>query len=351
MDLIKLPVPTSINYYWSFGSLLGLFLGVQIITGIFLAMHFKASLEYSFQSVIHINTDVNYGWLIRFAHANGATFFFIMIYSHIGRGLFYKSYNMEEVWMVGVTIFLLFMGTAFLGYVLPWGQMSYWGATVITNLISSIPYVGSMMVEWVWGGFSVNEPTLTRFFALHFFLPLFTSTLVMVHLYFLHLSGSSNPLGLAMNSDKITFHPFFSIKDLMGFVFFFFIFCFVCLYKSFMFMDHDNFIKADPMITPVHIQPEWYFLFAYAILRSIPSKLGGVIFLLMSIIILYFLPMMSKKENSSMSSISYQWMTFLQFLIFFLLTWIGANPVEEPFSLIGKILTLMYFMNFLMMMM
>nr|YP_010363727.1 cytochrome b [Menacanthus cornutus]UNZ12994.1 cytochrome b [Menacanthus cornutus] len=348
-SIIKLPTPSSISLWWNFGSLLGVFLGIQIVTGVFLAMHYIASLENSFQSVIHITTDVNNGWLIRYLHANGATFFFIFIYLHIGRGLFYKSFHFTETWCVGVLLILMFMGTAFLGYVLPWGQMSFWGATVITNLISSVPYVGSMMVEWLWGGFSVNEPTLVRFFTFHFSLPLISSTMVMIHLMFLHNTGSSNPLGLMMNSDKITFHPYFTVKDLMGFVFWGVFYLTVCLYKPHMFMDCDNFVKANPMVTPVHIQPEWYFLFAYAILRSIPSKIGGVFFLVMSIVILFSFPFLNKKEKSHMS-ITYQTLMSLQCLIFTLLTWIGALPVEYPYTLLGQILSFAYFLNFLIMM-
>nr|YP_010890530.1 cytochrome b [Plegadiphilus threskiornis]WIM51536.1 cytochrome b [Plegadiphilus threskiornis] len=348
-NMIKLPTPSSISLMWNFGSLLGLFLMIQILTGIFLAMHYNPSINLAFQSVVHIMQDVNFGWMIRFLHANGATFFFIFIYLHISRGLFYKSYHFTMVWVVGLLIFLLFMGEAFLGYVLPWGQMSYWGATVITNLISAVPYLGSTLVEWLWGGFSVSEPTLTRFFTLHFFLPMGGVALVFLHLLFLHNHGSSNPLGLSLNSDKITFHPYFTVKDLMGFLFFFFIYIYVCLLTPFLFMDPDNFILANPMVTPPHIQPEWYFLFAYAILRSIPSKLGGVIALLLSILVLMLFPLVSNKKLSH-NSVLYQFSCCFQFAFFFILTWLGALPVEDPYFTLGQYFSFMYFFNIFLMM-
>nr|WJQ21834.1 cytochrome b [Actornithophilus grandiceps] len=346
--MIKLPTPSSITFMWNFGSLLGLSLMIQIITGIFLTMHYCPSIGSAFSSVVHINNDVNFGWLIRYCHSNGATFFFIFIYLHISRGLYFKSFNFWKVWLIGILIFLLFMGVAFLGYVLPWGQMSYWGGTVITNLVSAVPYLGPTLVEWLWGGFSVSEPTLSRFFTLHFLLPLVGSSLVIIHLLFLHSSGSSNPLGTYPNYDKISFHPFFTIKDILGFLVYLMIFSFICLYFPFMFMDPDNFIEANPMVTPVHIQPEWYFLFAYAILRSIPSKLGGVIALFMSILILLILPF-SKKEKNSYISMTYLILVSFQFLIFGILTWIGALPVEPPFLKMGQIFSLLYFLNMTLM--
>nr|WIM51625.1 cytochrome b [Colpocephalum spinicollis] len=346
-NTMKLPLPSSISLMWNYGSLLGVCLSMQIITGMFLAMHYCSSTSLAFMSVVHLNMDVNWGWLIRYLHANGATFFFFLIYMHIARGIYYKSYNHVMVWLVGVIIFFLFMGVAFMGYVLPWGQMSYWGATVITNLISAIPYMGKYIVEWVWGGFSVSEPTLMRFFTIHFFLPFIGLALVIGHLFFLHETGSNNPLGLMKNSDKISFHPFFTVKDLMGFIILFFMIALICLMSPFMFMDPDNFIEANSLVTPVHIQPEWYFLFAYAILRSIPSKLGGVLAMVMSILILIFLPL-SKKSNNTHSNKLYQIICLNQYLIFIILTWVGSLPVEVPYLLIGQIVSFIYFMNFFM---
>nr|YP_010872811.1 cytochrome b [Franciscoloa pallida]WGU50375.1 cytochrome b [Franciscoloa pallida] len=346
---MKLPTPSSISLMWNFGSLLGVCLMVQIASGVFLAMHYCSGMTMAFESVVHISSDVNWGSLIRYLHANGATFFFLFIYLHIGRGLYYGSYNLTFTWLVGVMIFFLFMGVAFMGYVLPWGQMSYWGATVITNLVSAIPYLGTTVVEWVWGGFSVSEPTLMRFFTIHFILPLGGVVLVMGHLFFLHETGSNNPLGLMHNSDKVSFHPFFTVKDLMGFIVASFLLAFICLYTPFAFMDPDNFIEANPLVTPVHIQPEWYFLFAYAILRSIPSKLGGVIAMVFSIAILTLLPFLKKSKNVHGNKF-YQVLFVNQVLIFVLLTWIGALPVEVPFLYIGQILSLIYFTNFFLMM-
>nr|QPN54233.1 cytochrome b [Osborniella crotophagae] len=343
-SLLKLPCPSSISYMWNFGSLLGLFLMIQIASGLFLSLHYTSSTILAFKVVVQINMDVNWGWLLRYIHANGATFFFFFIYFHMGRGLYYMSYNYELVWIVGVIIYLLFMGVAFMGYVLPWGQMSYWGATVITNLISAIPKLGNSMVEWVWGGFSVSEPTLMRFFSFHFILPFAGLILIGLHLFFLHETGSNNPLGLFMNSDKITFHPFFTIKDFLGFLVAFFFFFIICLQYPFMFMDPDNFIEANPLNTPAHIQPEWYFLFAYAILRSIPSKLGGVVVMLFSIIILLFLPLMSKKNNIQINKV-YQVLCVVQYMIFLLLTWVGSLPVELPYLTIGQYASFLYFFN------
>nr|AXS65228.1 cytochrome b [Cerambycidae sp. 8 KM-2017] len=343
-SLIDLPTPSNISTLWNFGSLLGLCLIIQIITGLFLAMHYCPNIELAFNSVAHICRDVNYGWLIRTLHANGASFFFICLYIHIGRGIYYNSYILKETWMIGVTIFFMVMGTAFLGYVLPWGQMSFWGATVITNLLSAIPYLGNMIVQWVWGGFAVDNATLNRFFALHFLLPFIVSALVMIHLLFLHQTGSSNPLGTNSNYDKLPFHPFFSFKDIIGFLIMSASLIILTLYNPYLLGDPDNFTPANPLVTPVHIQPEWYFLFAYAILRSIPNKLGGVIALVLSIAILYIMPFM--KINKFQSNQFYPLNKVLFWLLFtniILLTWIGARPVEDPYILIGQILTLTYF--------
>nr|AXS64784.1 cytochrome b [Jamesia sp. KM-2017] len=343
-SLIDLPTPSNISSLWNFGSLLGLCLMIQIITGIFLAMHYCPNIELAFNSVAHICRNVNYGWLIRTLHANGASFFFICLYIHIGRGMFYSSYNLTETWMIGVTIFFIVMGTAFLGYVLPWGQMSFWGATVITNLLSAVPYLGTTIVQWVWGGFAVDNATLTRFFALHFLLPFIITALVMIHLLFLHQTGSSNPLGMNSNIDKIPFHPYFSFKDIVGFLIMMMMLIMLSLYNPYLLGDPDNFTPANPLVTPVHIQPEWYFLFAYAILRSIPNKLGGVIALVMSIAILYILPFTNKKKINNLKFYPLNKFLFWMLVtIVILLTWIGARPVEDPYIIIGQILTVAYF--------
>nr|ALO70767.1 cytochrome b [Nudobius lentus] len=347
-SLIDLPTPSNISSWWNFGSLLGLCLSLQIITGLFLAMHYTANVELAFNSVAHICRDVNYGWLIRTLHANGASFFFICLYSHIGRGLYYGSYTLTHTWLVGVIIFFLVMGTAFLGYVLPWGQMSFWGATVITNLVSAIPYLGTSIVQWLWGGFAVDNATLTRFFTLHFFFPFIVLALVLIHLLFLHQTGSNNPMGLNSNIDKIPFHPYFSFKDLFGFIIMLMMLVILTLTNPYMLGDPDNFVPANPLVTPIHIQPEWYFLFAYAILRSIPNKLGGVIALVMSIAILLFMPFMNKKMFQSNMFYPINKFLFWSLLsIVILLTWIGARPVEDPYILIGQILTILYFSYYL----
>nr|QUB07187.1 cytochrome b [Spilopyra sumptuosa] len=343
-SLIDLPTPSNITLLWNFGSLLGTCLIIQLITGIFLAMHYCPNIELAFNSISHICRDVNYGWLMRTLHANGASFFFICLYIHIGRGLYYHSFNLMMTWMSGVTIFFMVMGTAFLGYVLPWGQMSFWGATVITNLLSAIPYLGNSIVQWIWGGFAVDNATLTRFFTFHFLLPFIVSSLIIIHLLFLHQTGSNNPLGINSNIDKIPFHPYFSFKDLMGMYVMIFLLIWLTLLNPYLLGDPDNFIPANPLITPIHIQPEWYFLFAYAILRSIPNKLGGVIALVLSIMILYIMPFMPKNKFQSNYFYPLNKILFWFFIItIILLTWIGARPVESPYILTGQILTLMYF--------
>nr|YP_009020003.1 cytochrome b [Adelphocoris fasciaticollis]AHK09968.1 cytochrome b [Adelphocoris fasciaticollis]ANT45782.1 cytochrome b [Adelphocoris fasciaticollis] len=347
-SLIDLPSPSSISLWWNFGSLIGLSLMIQIMTGLFLAMHYTPNIEMAFSSVMHICRDVNNGWLLRNMHANGASMFFICLYLHIGRGMYYSSYKLIMTWMVGVILLLMVMATAFLGYVLPWGQMSLWGATVITNLLSAIPYLGNDMVKWLWGGFSVDNATLNRFFTLHFLLPFIISMLVMIHLLFLHQTGSNNPLGLNSNMDKIPFHPYFSIKDYMGMMITLFMFIMLNLLNPQMLGDPENFIPANPLVTPVHIQPEWYFLFAYAILRSIPNKLGGVIAMIMSIIIIMILPFTNKNKFQSMSFYPLNKMMFwLMFINLMLLTWIGARPAEEPYIITGQMLTTTYFMYFI----
>nr|YP_009826214.1 cytochrome b [Altica viridicyanea]QCC71355.1 cytochrome b [Altica viridicyanea]QCP68677.1 cytochrome b [Altica viridicyanea] len=347
-SIITFPAPSNISTMWNFGSLLGLCLMIQIMTGLFLAMHYCPDVSLAFNSIIHICRDVNYGWLLRTLHANGASFFFICMYIHIGRGIYYSSFKLLETWMIGVTIFFLTMATAFLGYVLPWGQMSFWGATVITNLMSAIPYLGTMLVQWIWGGFAVDNATLNRFFTFHFILPFIILAMMIIHLMFLHQTGSNNPLGTQSNLDKIPFHPYFIFKDLLSMLIVLFLLTFLTLFNPYLLGDPDNFTPANPLVTPVHIQPEWYFLFAYAILRSIPNKLGGVIALIMSIAILYILPFTNKKKFLSNNFYPINKLMFWSlFSTIMLLTWIGARPVEDPYILLGQILTIIYFTYFI----
>nr|YP_010947985.1 cytochrome b [Nomeus gronovii]WMI34922.1 cytochrome b [Nomeus gronovii] len=346
--VIDLPSPSNISVWWNFGSLLGLCLGSQILTGLFLAMHYTPDVESAFASVAHICRDVNFGWLIRNLHANGASFFFICIYLHIGRGLYYGSYLYKETWNIGVVLLLLVMMTAFVGYVLPWGQMSFWGATVITNLLSAVPYVGTMLVEWIWGGFSVDNATLTRFFAFHFLFPFVIAAFAILHLLFLHETGSNNPMGLNSNADKISFHPYFSYKDLLGFSVLLMALSSLALFSPNLLGDPDNFTPANPMVTPPHIKPEWYFLFAYAILRSIPNKLGGVLALLASILVLMVVPFLhtSKQRGLTFRPVS-QFLFWTLVADVVILTWIGGMPAEQPFIIIGQVASVLYFSLFL----
>lgn len=346
--LVDLPAPINISAWWNFGSLLGLCLIAQIITGLFLAIHYTADIEIAFNRVTHICRDVNYGWLLRTLHANGASFFFICIYLHVGRGIYYGSYIFIPTWFAGVILLFLVIGTAFIGYVLPWGQISFWGATVITNLLSAIPYLGTTIVQWVWGGFAVDNATLTRFFTFHFILPFIVAAVTIIHLLFLHQTGSNNPLGLNSNSDKIPFHPYFSFKDIVGFIIILIGLTLLTLANPYLLGDPDNFTPANPLVTPVHIQPEWYFLFAYAILRSIPNKLGGVIALVRSIAILFILPFTNTRKFRGIQFYPVNQVIFwIITAIVILLTWIGARPVENPYVLIGQILTVVYFRYFL----
>nr|QST21667.1 cytochrome b [Apocrypta bakeri] len=346
-SLINLPTPLNISIWWNFGSLLGLCLIIQIISGLFLSMHYTPNILVAFHSVIHIVQDVNYGWLLRLIHMNGASMFFICMFIHIGRGLYYNSFVLITTWLMGVIILLVTMGTAFMGYVLPWGQMSFWGATVITNLVSAIPYIGETIVLWLWGGFSVNNATLNRFYSFHFILPFIILMLVIIHLVFLHETGSTNPMGLNSNMNKIPFNPYYSIKDSLGFIILIFSLLIICLLNPYILSDPENFNPANSMITPIHIQPEWYFLFAYAILRSIPNKLGGVIALLMSILILMILPFnMNYKMKGFKFYFINQNLFWLFFFLFIILTWIGARPVEDPYVLIGQISSIIYFLYF-----
>nr|YP_010757246.1 cytochrome b [Ergasilus tumidus]WEU66998.1 cytochrome b [Ergasilus tumidus] len=348
-SLKDLPSPASISLNWNFGSLLGLCLIIQILTGLFLAMHYSCDVELAFSSVSHIMRDVNLGWLLRMLHANGASMFFVFLYLHIGRGIYYGSYNFMEVWMVGVTIFLMVMASAFLGYVLPWGQMSFWGATVITNLFSAIPILGSDIVTWLWGGFAVNNATLTRFFSLHFLMPFVVAALSGVHLLYLHTTGSSNPLGVNSNFDKIPFHPYFTVKDLMAYFVVISGFFIIVFQHPWLLGDPENFIPANPLVTPLHIQPEWYFLFAYAILRSIPNKLGGVVALALSVMVLYVMPLYKTNLTKSASFKPAQKLMFWGLVVIvFLLTWIGARPVEDPYITVGQVLTVLYFGYFML---
>jgi len=347
-SLVDLPTPSNISSLWNFGSLLGLCLVTQIVTGLFLAMHFSAEASLSFNTVAHISRDVNYGWLIRALHANGASFFFICLYMHAGRGIYYFSYKLTHTWAIGVIILLVVMGAAFMGYVLIWGQISFWAATVITNLLSAIPYLGQMLVQWVWGGFAVDNATLTRLFTFHFVLPFLVAGLAAVHLLFLHQTGSNNPAGTPSNLDKIPFHPYFSFKDLVGFTVLFWLLIILVLTNPFLLGDTENFIPANPLVTPVHIQPEWYFLFAYAILRSIPRKLGGAIALVASIAILLILPFSQKRNIQGTHFYPIVQVNFwLLINIVILLTWIGARPAEDPYILVGQTLTILYFAYFL----
>lgn len=347
-SLIDLPSPRNISTWWNFGSLLGLCLMCQIATGLFLAIHYSANIDIAFNRVIHICRDVNYGWILRTIHANGGSFFFICIYAHIGRGIYYGSFTLTHTWIVGVIILFIVIATAFLGYVLPWGQISFWGATVITNLVSAIPYLGTSIVQWLWGGFAVDNATLIRFFALHFLIPFIITALVIIHLLFLHQTGSNNPIGLNRNIDKIPFHPYYSFKDLIGFIIIIAILIILTLYNPYILGDPENFSPANPLVTPIHIQPEWYFLFAYAILRSIPNKLGGVIALVISIAILLILPFSEKKiiQRTQFYPIN-KILFWIIVRIVTLLTWIGARPVEDPYIITGQILTVLYFIYFI----
>lgn len=349
--LIDSPQPSNISYLWNFGSLLGFCLGIQIVTGVTLAMHYNPSVLEAFNSVEHIMRDVNNGWLIRYLHSNTASAFFFLVYLHIGRGLYYGSYRAPRtlVWTIGVVIFILMMATAFLGYVLPYGQMSLWGATVITNLMSAIPWVGQDIVEFIWGGFSVNNATLNRFFALHFVLPFVLAALALMHLIALHDSaGSGNPLGVSGNYDRLPFAPYFIFKDLIT------IFLFIVVLSVFVFFmpnvlgDSDNYIMANPMQTPPAIVPEWYLLPFYAILRSIPNKLLGVIAMFAAILILLVMPFTDLGRSRGLQFRPLSKIAFFIFVAnFLILMQIGAKHVETPFIEFGQISTVLYFSHFL----
>jgi len=346
-SVVELPTPSRISTIWNFGSLLGLCLIVQIITGLFLSIHFSNDISLAFESVSHISRDVNYGWLLRILHANGARFFFICLYLHVGRGLYFGSFYYSKTWIVGVLILFAVIAAAFLGYVLPWGQISFWGATVITNLFSAIPYIGEELVVWMWGGFAVGNPTLTRFFSLHFIIPFVVAAISAIHLLFLHSTGRGNPLGLNSNFDKVAFHPYFTTKDIVGFFIILFFLNIICLTNPWTLGDPENFIPANPLVTPVHIQPEWYFLIAYAILRSIPNKLGGVVALALSIAILLICPFLPRSNFRGLSFYPLRKIYFwIHIRVVSLLTWIGARPVEDPYIIIGQVLSVIYFLYY-----
>nr|ACA49832.1 cytochrome b [Phrynus sp. 1 SEM-2008] len=346
-SLIDLPSPSNISYMWNFGSMLGICLSIQILTGIFLSMHYCPDILLAFNSMSHICKDVNSGWPLRSIHMNGASLFFICLYIHIGRGLYYNSFHLHMTWNIGIIILIMTMATAFLGYVLPWGQMSFWGATVITNLLSAIPYIGTEIVQWLWGGYSVNNATLSRFFSLHFLLPFVIFALVFIHLIFLHQTGSSNPMVPNSNMDKIPLHPYFTLKDILGFSLILTLFFMFNLLFPTVLLDPENFIQANPLVTPIHIQPEWYFLFAYAILRSIPNKLGGVIALFASILILLLLPFI--KNNIPIHFNPFSKILFWSFTFSFLmLTWLGSQPVEPPFIFLSQSFSTCYFLYFIL---
>ena len=347
--LYSLPSPSNISSMWNFGSLLGLCLGVQILSGLFFINTLLWRCFLSFNRVNHICRDVNYGWLLRIIHANGARIFFICLFLHIGRGLYYGSYYLTPVWIIGVFILLAVIATAFLGYVLPWGQISFWGATVITNLFSAFPYIGEELVQWMWGGFAVDNATLLRFFSLHFLIPFIILGIVIVHLVFLHETGSNNPLGLNSNFDKVLFHPYFSLKDIFGVIVLFIFFIIIVFYFPWLLGDPENFIPANSLVTPIHIQPEWYFLIAYAILRSIPNKLGGVIALAFSIVILCVCPFIYTRKFKGYTFYPLNQIIFwIHINVWMILTWLGARPVEDPYIILGQILSIIYFIFYVM---
>ena len=352
---VDYPTPKNLNYWWNFGSLAGFFLLVQIITGIILSMHYTAHVDHAFTSIEHIMRNVNHGWLIRYIHMNGASFFFIVVFIHIFRGLYYGSYKAprELLWWLGIIILLLMMATAFMGYVLPWGQMSFWGATVITNLFSAIPIIGESITQWLWGGYSIDNPTLSRFYTLHFLFPFLIVGVVILHIVALHTHGSNNPLGIDKKGtqDTIPFHPYYTIKDLFGLSFALTIFFAVVFFIPDYLGHPDNYIPADPLKTPAHIVPEWYFLPFYAILRAIPDKLGGVIAMFSAIFVLFLLPWLdSSKVRSATFRPIYKKFFWIFVVNAVILGWVGSKPAEGHYILIGRIATIYYFAHFLILM-
>ena len=345
--MYDLPAPINLTIWWNFGSLIGLALVTQIVTGLFLSIHYSRTVELAYSSIIHIILDINYGWLIRGIHRNGASIFFLCLYCHLGRGIYYGSYSIALLWSSGVILFLLVIITTFLGYVLPWGQISYWGATVITNMLSAIPYIGNDIVLWVWGGFSISDATLSRFYTFHFILPFIILRIRCLHLLLLHSAGSRNPLGVEGTIAKIPFHIYYSVKDGVGFILFVIILGIISLLFPACFSDPQNFIPANPISTPIHIQPEWYFLFAYTILRSVPNKIGGVLALLGSILIWFCFPFFPNRKFRGLPFYPLRqiifWWIILRFII---LTWIGSCPVANPYFLIGQCFSVVYFLAF-----
>jgi ubiquinol-cytochrome c reductase cytochrome b/c1 subunit len=351
-ELNKYPTPRNLSYWWNFGSLAGVMLIVMIISGIFLAMDYQPNSDLAFASIQHIMRDVNYGWLMRYIHMNGASMFFLVVYIHLFRGIYYGSYKTprELLWILGVVILVLMMAAAFEGYVLPWGQMSYWGATVITNLFSAIPGVGNAIVTWLWGGFAVGGPTLNRFFALHYLIPFIILGIVMLHVLALHQHGSNNPLGIDMKGpqDRIPFHPYYTIKDAYGLALFFIVYAFFVFYAPNFFGEPDNSIPANPLATPPEIVPEWYLLPFYAILRALPNKLAGVTCMFGAIALLLFLPWLDTSPvRSSRFRPVFKWFFWLLLIDVLVLGWVGANPPEGAFILIGQCATFWYFLHFL----
>lgn len=340
-NILELPSPINISYIWNWGSILGLSLLFQIITGILLTINYVPHTRIRFIIIAHLLREVNIGWIIKYLHINGASIIFLALYSHIARSLYFLSHKRIEVWNRGVIIYIIAIATAFIGYLLPWGQIRFWGATVITNLFSAIPYWGPSIVEWLWGGFAVSSPTLNRFFSLHFLMPLVIVVIVGLHLLFLHNKGSNNPLGLSRNYNKIVFHPYFTWKDFIGFAFILLLLVIVSFIIPNILNDSENFILANPLLTPTHIKPEWYFLWAYAILRSIPNKLGGVCVIIGAIIIMFGVP---QKKIVPLSTRKTNKIIYWALLgVFILLTWIGGRPVEAPYVIIGIVLTVRYF--------
>ncbi len=352
-QLVDFPTPRNLNYWWTFGGILATMLAIQIITGIVLVMHYTPHVDLAFASVEEtIMRDVNYGWLIRWMHANGASFFFIAVYIHIFRGLYYGSYKSprEVLWMIGVIIFIAMMATAFMGYVLPWGQMSYWGAVVITNLFSAFPVIGDPIVKWLWGGFSVGNPTLQRFFSLHYLLPFVLAALVFLHIWALHVTGNNNPDGIEVKSEKDTvpFHPYYTMKDLFAIVVYLMVYAAFVFYSPWYLGHSINFAPANPMSTPAHIVPEWYFLPFYAMLRAIPSKLGGVVVMFASIIILFFLPWLDKsKVKSAKYRPLYRQFFWLLVIVCIILGICGSQPPEGAWLRVAQLATAWYFIHFL----
>ena len=342
--LVDLPAPRNLSAWWNFGFLLRICLILQILTGLFLAIHYTSHVDLAFSRVVHITRDVNYGWLLRTLHATGGSWFFICIYIHIGRGIYYNSFFIRETWSLGVVLFVLTIAAAFIGYVLPWGQIRFWGATVITNLLSAIPYFGSGLVEWVWGGFAVDNATLNRFFAIHFLLPFLILAVVVLHLLFLHQTGSNNPLGINSDRQKIPFHRYYTLKDLIGIILILGSLIVVALFFPNILGEPDNFLPANPLVTPIHIKPEWYFLWVYAILRSIPNKLGGVVAVGAALLILLALPFIHNQNFISNAFYPINQIIFWLFIVvIFSLTWIGGCPIEDPYEILGRIFTFLYF--------